>query len=437
MKRRLLTVATLTPVGVLGVSGLALALWTVASTGAAGSAAVDSLGAAATVSTSNVTATSVSINVDAKPATGPTPTSYRVDRTAPSAAPSVCTITGGTGSCVDSNPVLGVTNTYAVYSRLGTSWVSATSATASANVPSSDTTAPVTTATPSPAPNGAGWNNANVSVQLAATDGGSGVKQITYSASGAQTIAQTTVSGASTSVSITTEGTTTISYFATDNANNVETTKTVTVKLDKTAPGAPTGLTLTTATDSGSSNSDGITSNTAPTFTGSAEANSTISLFNGATQVGTGTTNGTGTFTVTISPALAQGSYSITAKATDAAGNTSAASTAKSLVIDTAASIISMGQITGSTSNGNGTINGTINEFATYTYVICAGAATSCTTPAASGSGSSAATTPFGWSIGYNLAKSTQYTVTVTATDKAGNVSTPTSKTWNTGTLPA
>ena len=96
-----------------------------------------------------------------------------------------------------------------------------------------------------------------------------------------------------------------------------------------------------------------------------------------------------------------------------------------------------MGQITGSTSNGNGTINGTINEFATYTYVICAGAATSCTTPAASGSGSSAATTPFGWSIGYNLAKSTQYTVTVTATDKAGNVSTPTSKTWNTGTLPA
>jgi hypothetical protein len=435
--KRVLTVATLTPVGVLGVSGLAFAFWTVASTGAAGTAAVDSLGAPATVSTSNVSAASVTVNVDAKPNAGPTPTSYRVDRTAPSAAPSVCTITGGTGSCVDSNPVLGVTNTYAVYSRLGTSWVSATSATASANVPSNDTTAPVTTATPSPAPNGAGWNNANVSVQLAATDGGSGVKQITYSASGAQTIAQTTVSGASTSVSITTEGTTTISYFATDNANNVETTKTVTVKLDKTAPGAPTGLTLTTATDSGSSNSDGITSNTAPTFTGSAEANSTISLFNGATQVGTGTTNGSGTFTVTISPALAQGSYSITAKATDAAGNTSAASTAKSLVIDTAASIISMGQITGSTSNGNGTINGTINEFATYTYVICAGAATSCTTPAASGSGSSAATTPFGWSIGYNLAKSTQYTVTVTATDKAGNVSTPTSKTWNTGTLPA
>lgn len=339
MRRRLLTTAALTPVGVFAVSGVALAVWTVASTGAAGTAAVDSLGAPATVSTSNVSATSVTINVDAKPGSGPTPTSYRVDRTAPSSATGVCTITGSTGSCVDASAVRGQTNTYAIRSLLGASWVSGTAATTSANVPSTDTTAPTTTATPTPTPNGAGWNSANVSVALAATDnsGGSGVKQITYSASGAQTIAQTTVSGATTNVSITTEGTTTISYFATDNANNVESTKTVTIKLDKTAPSAPTALSLTAATDTGSSNTDGITSNTAPTFTGSAEANSTISLFNGATQVGTGTTSGTGTFTATISPALAQGTYTITAKATDAAGNTSVASGGKAITIDTTA----------------------------------------------------------------------------------------------------
>jgi hypothetical protein len=248
MKRRLLTVATLTPVGVLGVSGLAFAFWTVASSGAAGTAAVDSLAAPATVSTSNVSATSVTINVGAGPASGPSPTSYRVDRTAPSAASSVCTITGSTGSCVDASPVSGQTNTYAVFSRLGTSWVSGTSATTSASVPSTDTTAPTTTATPSPAPNGAGWNNANVSVALAATDnsGGSGVKQITYSASGAQPIGSTIVSGASTSVSITTDGTTTISFFATDNANNVEATKTITINLDKTAPSV-TSVTSTLA----------------------------------------------------------------------------------------------------------------------------------------------------------------------------------------------
>src|SRR5262249_33590234 len=96
--------------------------------------------------------------------------------------------------------------------------------------------APVTTAVPSPAPTAAGWNNTNVLVSLNASGGGSGVQQITFSASGAQPIASTTVSGASASVSIASEGVTVISYFATDNAGNVDAVKTLTVQLDKTTP---------------------------------------------------------------------------------------------------------------------------------------------------------------------------------------------------------
>ena len=102
-----------------------------------------------------------------------------------------------------------------------------------------DAIAPTTTASPSPAANAAGWNKTNVTVDLSATDnaGGSGVKEITYSASGAQTIASTTVAGSSVSgISITAEGTTTLSFFAKDNANNTEATKTLEVKIDKTAP---------------------------------------------------------------------------------------------------------------------------------------------------------------------------------------------------------
>ncbi len=102
-----------------------------------------------------------------------------------------------------------------------------------------DAIAPTTTASASPAANGAGWNKTNVTVDLSATDnaGGSGVKEVTYSASGAQTIASTTVLGSSVSgISITTEGTTTLSFFAKDNANNTEATKTLVLKIDKTAP---------------------------------------------------------------------------------------------------------------------------------------------------------------------------------------------------------
>ena len=108
-----------------------------------------------------------------------------------------------------------------------------------------ETTKPVTTATTALSQsNAAGWNNTDVLVELKATDnaGGSGVKEITYSATGAQQLASKTTQGSSASVSISTEGETTITYSATDNAGNAEDEQTFTVKLDKTAPDAVSGL---------------------------------------------------------------------------------------------------------------------------------------------------------------------------------------------------
>lgn len=101
-----------------------------------------------------------------------------------------------------------------------------------------DKTAPTTTATPSPSPNLAGFNTTNVDVTLNATDlGGSAVKNITFSAVGAQPIAPTTVAGAIAFVpTITAEGTTTLTFFATDNADNQEVAKTLIIKIDRIAP---------------------------------------------------------------------------------------------------------------------------------------------------------------------------------------------------------
>jgi CSLREA domain-containing protein len=101
-----------------------------------------------------------------------------------------------------------------------------------------DMRAPTTTTSLNPLPNAAGWNRGNVTVSLTAQDeaGGSGVRSITFSASGAQPPARRTVSGSTTSVVITAEGVTTLSYFAKDQAGNQEQSKTMVVKIDETKP---------------------------------------------------------------------------------------------------------------------------------------------------------------------------------------------------------
>jgi hypothetical protein len=79
-----------------------------------------------------------------------------------------------------------------------------------------------------------------VTVHLAGTDeaGGSGMKELSYSATGAQPIAATVVPGDAADVAITAEGITTLTFFSTDNAGNVEPAQTLVVRIDKTAPEA-------------------------------------------------------------------------------------------------------------------------------------------------------------------------------------------------------
>jgi hypothetical protein len=74
-------------------------------------------------------------------------------------------------------------------------------------------------------------------INLSAVDnpGGSGVKAINFSLSGAQGGAGG-VAGSNAAVTISAEGTTTLTYFATDNAGNQEAAKTLTVRIDKTPP---------------------------------------------------------------------------------------------------------------------------------------------------------------------------------------------------------
>ncbi|SEN69737.1 TolB family protein [Lihuaxuella thermophila] len=95
----------------------------------------------------------------------------------------------------------------------------------------SDNEGPVTTHSLTPSlPNSNGWYKSNVSISLSATDNESGVSKTEYRING----------GAWTSYSepfvLSNEGTNTVEYRSTDQAGNIEQTKSIQVKIDKTAP---------------------------------------------------------------------------------------------------------------------------------------------------------------------------------------------------------
>ena len=105
------------------------------------------------------------------------------------------------------------------------------------------------------------------------------------------------------------------------------------ITVDTVAPSAPTISSY--STDSGTVG-DGITNDNTLAFTGTAAAGATVSVYDGATLLGTATANGSGAWSFTTGT-LADATHSFTATASDAAGNVSAASSALSVTVDTVA----------------------------------------------------------------------------------------------------
>lgn len=103
---------------------------------------------------------------------------------------------------------------------------------------------------------------------------------------------------------------------------------------DTVAPVAPSGLDLAADDDTGSSNTDNITSKTSElTITGTAEAGSKVELRDGTTIIGTADATASGTFSFDVS--LTEGLHLILATATDRAGNVSGPSTILQVRVDT------------------------------------------------------------------------------------------------------
>ena len=115
---------------------------------------------------------------------------------------------------------------------------------------------------------------------------------------------------------------------ATDEAGNTDATPaSYTWTVDTLAPDAPV---ISTPAEGSFHNSTGVT------VTGTAEPGSTVELFDGAASLGTTTTNGGGNWTKDVTLG-GDGERSITAKATDAATNTSDASAIRHVNVDVTA----------------------------------------------------------------------------------------------------
>ncbi|HWJ95698.1 MAG TPA: Ig-like domain-containing protein, partial [Telluria sp.] len=110
---------------------------------------------------------------------------------------------------------------------------------------------------------------------------------------------------------------------------------------DTLAPAAPSAPDLAVASDSGTSDSDNTTNATSLAFSGTAEADALVTLYDGASAIGTATAGGDGTWNV-LATGLAEGTHTLSARATDAAGNSSAASASLAVVVDRTAPVLTI-----------------------------------------------------------------------------------------------
>jgi hypothetical protein len=191
-----------------------------------------------------------------------------------------------------------------------------------------DTTAPVSSATVAPAANEAGWNDAPVTVHITAADedGGSGVASLTVSTAGAEQSAAVTSTGSTTEIPVAAEGTTTVTYYATDAAGNAESPHTLTVRIDQTAP---------TISYSGNA--------------GSYTVDQQVEIVCDATDALSGVASSTCASTSAPAYTFGLGTHTLSAAATDEAGNTGTGTTTFTVSADAA----SVGSLTAAFVHGS------------------------------------------------------------------------------------
>jgi len=109
------------------------------------------------------------------------------------------------------------------------------------------------------------------------------------------------------------------------------------VHVDTIAPATPPAPDLSIVSDSGKLDDDNLTKDNTPTIIGTADASANVHVLDGgATEVGTGAANASGSYSI-VSSTLADGVHSMSVTQDDLAGNISKPSAALAITIDTVA----------------------------------------------------------------------------------------------------
>ena len=146
-----------------------------------------------------------------------------------------------------------------------------------------------------------------------------------------------------------------------------------TLTVDTAAPNAPV---ISTVTDdispiTGTVTSGGTTNDTVLVLAGTAEANSTITIYNGSTLLGTANANGTGAWTFNTATLTNGLPYSFNATATDAAGSVSPASSPNySVNVDTTSPSPTPSGVTSANANGRFGYGSTITLQLSFTETV-------------------------------------------------------------------
>ncbi|WP_343730182.1 Ig-like domain-containing protein [Duganella sp.] len=211
---------------------------------------------------------------------------------------------------------------------------------------------------------------------------------------------------------------------ATDAAGNVSNASAaLVITVDIKAPSAPAALDLAAAADSGASSTDNLTSVTKPVVSGKAEANAIVALYDGATLLGSVIADKNGAWSITSSEALADGVHNLTATATDVAGNTSLASSALKVTIDTTTAAPFALDLAAATDKG---VSNTDNITNVGAPVIAGKAEAGAAVTLYDGAtvvGKTTANSSGVWSITSSKLADAEHHLTAVATDAAGNVS--------------